>query len=94
MVISSTNEQIQNTPLLLLIVGYRAFLFSDMIVEILKSDDRLGVKKGQIYKAKIYLLDPDKVTLLRRLTKKDRKPVGKEPMVNQYLSEVSVLNDL
>jgi len=30
MVISSTNEQIQNTPLLLLIVGYRAFYFMIM----------------------------------------------------------------
>lgn len=63
-----------------------------MIVEILKSDERLGLKKGQIFEAKRYWLDPiSKVTLLRRLTKKDRKPIGKVPMCNQYLSEVKIL---
>ena len=56
-----------------------------MIVEILKTDERLGIKSGQLYEAKKYWLDPDKVTLLRRLTKKERKPIGKEPLINQYI---------
>lgn len=62
-----------------------------MVVEILNTDERTGVKSGQIYKAEKYWLDPEKVTLLRRLTKKDRKPIGKEPLVNEYMCNVRVL---
>jgi len=74
-------------------IGYNGIrvYFMIMIVEILKTDKRLGVKAGQIYQAEKYWLDPDKVTLLRRLTKKERKPIGKEPLVNQYTSDVRVL---
>lgn len=64
-----------------------------MIVEILKSDERTGVKKGQIYEAKRYWLGPNsKVTLLRRLTKKDRRPIGKEPNCNEYFHNVKVIS--
>lgn len=63
-----------------------------MIVEILKDDPRLGIKKGQIYEAERYWLDPySKVTLLQRLTKRSRKPVGGDPSCNQYRSEVKIL---
>jgi hypothetical protein len=63
-----------------------------MIVEILKTDLRLGLKAGDHYKAEPYSLDPkQKVTLLRKLTKKERKPIGKYPMCNQYLSEVKII---
>jgi len=64
-----------------------------MIVEILKTDERTGVKQGQIYEAKRYWLDPTKkVTLIRRLTKKDRKSIGKSPDCNEYLHNVRVLS--
>lgn len=62
------------------------------IVEILKTDKRLGVKKGQIYESERYFFDPNKVTLLTRLTKKDKKPIGKPPNCNQYLNDVKVLS--
>jgi hypothetical protein len=63
-----------------------------MIVEILKDDIRFNIKAGQIFEAKRYWLDPtSKVTLLRRLTKKDRKPIGKCPECNQYISDVKIL---
>lgn len=64
-----------------------------MIVEILKSDERIGIKRGQIYEAERYWLDPnDKVTLLRRHTKKDRKPIGKSPDCNEYLCNVRIIS--
>lgn len=63
-----------------------------MIVEILKDCELTGVRKGQIYEAIPYWLDPNcKVSLLRRLTKKDRKPIGIEPNCNEYLHNVKVL---
>jgi hypothetical protein len=63
-----------------------------MVVEILKDDERFKIKAGQLFEAKRYWLDPtSKVTLLRRLTKKDRKPIGKDPECNQYLSNVRML---
>ena len=63
-----------------------------MTVEILKDCKRTGVRKGQIYEAIPYWLDPNyKVSLLRRLTKKDRKPIGKEPNCNEYLHNMKVL---
>lgn len=65
-----------------------------MIVEILKTDERIGVKKGQIYEAKRYWLDPnEKVTLLKRLSKKDRMPIGKEPNCNEYLCNVKIIQN-
>ncbi len=63
-----------------------------MIVQIKKTDSRFGLKVGQIYDADPYWLDPSsKVTLKRRLTKKDRKPIGKEPGCNVYRSEVEII---
>ena len=53
-----------------------------MRVQILKTDKRLGVKAGEVYEARRYLLDPDKVTLDRRV------PDGYDPCCNQYLHEV------
>ena len=64
-----------------------------MIVEILKDCKHTGIKSGQIYRAKTYEIDPSKVTLLRRLTKKDRREIGKEPMCNEYKCNVRVLDD-
>jgi hypothetical protein len=64
-----------------------------MIIQILKKDERTGVKKGDIYLAKRYYLDPmEKVTLITRLTKKDRKPIGKDPDCNEYIHNVKILN--
>ena len=51
-----------------------------MRVKILKTDKRLGIKKGEIYKVKRYWLDPqEKVTLLSRETD------DYNPKCNQYI---------
>jgi hypothetical protein len=63
-----------------------------MIVEILNTNKELKVRKGQWYVAKSYWIDPDKVTLIQRISKKNLRNIGKEPMCNQYKSEVKVLN--
>lgn len=64
-----------------------------MIVEILKTDKHVGVKRGQIYEAKRYWLDPmEKVTLIRRLNKRTRKPIGKPPECNQYFYNIKVIS--
>jgi hypothetical protein len=64
-----------------------------MIVEILKDDERFGLKKGQLYEAKRYWLDPqEKVTIIKRVTKKDLRPIGKERLCNQYVSNVKIVN--
>ncbi len=55
-----------------------------MRVKILETDDRLGVKAGEIYEAKRYWLDPqEKVTLL------GREGDGYDPGCNQYIHEVA-----
>ncbi len=42
-----------------------------MLVEILENDERFKIKKGQLFEAKRYWLEPqEKVTLLKRVTKK------------------------
>ena len=64
-----------------------------MIVEILKSCKQTGIRKGQVYKAKRYALDPSKVTLLKRIKKKDGSEMGKDPMCNEYVSNVRILTD-
>lgn len=57
-----------------------------MKVEILKSDKRLGVKKGEMYKARPYSLDPGaKVELISRI------PDGYDPMCSQYRNEVKIV---
>jgi len=57
-----------------------------MRVKILRTDDRLGVKAGEIYSAKRYWLDPQtKVELIAR------EPDGHDPCCNQYFSEVEFL---
>lgn len=63
-----------------------------MIVEILENDERFEIKKGQLFEAKRYWLEPqEKVTLLKRVTKKDLKPIGKEVLCNQYISNVKII---
>jgi len=55
-----------------------------MRIRILETDKRLGVKKGEIYKARRYHYDPqEKVTLL------GREPDGYDPECNQYINEVA-----
>lgn len=61
-----------------------------MIVEILKTDIRFGLKKGQLYNAKTYSVDPSKVTLLNRVTKAGRH-MKKNPMCNEYCSNVKIV---
>lgn len=52
-------------------------------VRIKKTDDRFGLKAGDIYWAERYCLDPQhKVSLLERI------PDGFDPECNQYCSEV------
>ena len=55
-----------------------------MKVKILETDDRLGIKKGEVYEAERYKYDPqEKVSLLSRVAD------GHNPMCNQYLSSVA-----
>ena len=62
-----------------------------MIVEILEDQPRLGLKKGHLYNATPYWLDPsEKVTLLNRVSKSGRH-FKKDPMCNQYRSEVKII---
>jgi len=58
-----------------------------MKVKILKDDEHLGLKKGEIYKAERYQYDPqEKVTLLAR------EPDGYDPECNQYIeSDIAFL---
>lgn len=56
-----------------------------MRVKILKTDDRLGVKEGEIYEARRYWLDPEKITLDARI------PDGYDPCCNQYSKDVLIL---
>ena len=63
-----------------------------MNVEILKTDTRLGIRKGHHYKAEVYGGDPVKITLIQRITKSTSKLVGKKYKCNQYRSEVKILN--
>jgi hypothetical protein len=65
-----------------------------MIVEILKTDKQLKVRKGHWYIAKTYWIDPEKVTLLQRISKTNLRSIGKDPMCNQYRSEVKILTVL
>ena len=63
-----------------------------MIVEILETCTHTGIKKGHIYKAEVYRYSPDdKVTLLQRLTKKDRRPIGKDPECNEYRTNIKII---
>lgn len=63
-----------------------------MLVEILKTNTNTGIKKGQIYEAERYFLDPEsKVVLLKRLTKKNRKPIGKTPNCTEYLNNIKII---
>lgn len=57
-----------------------------MIVEILKTDPRTGVSKGERYEAKRYWLDPiEKVTLLKRISD------GWTPDCNEYIHNVKFI---
>jgi hypothetical protein len=62
-----------------------------MIVEILKDDKRLGLKKGHWYEAEVYLVDRSKLTLKHRISKTGRIFKG-DPMCNVYRSEIKSVN--
>ena len=63
-----------------------------MIVEILKDQPRLKLKKGHWYKAIPYFLDPgSKLTLLHRVSKKGRN-FKKDPECNQYRTEIKIVH--
>ena len=57
-----------------------------MIVQLLEDDSRFKIKKGEIFKAQVYQLDPEKITLLKRL------PDGFDPECNQYRESVKILD--
>lgn len=57
-----------------------------MIVRLLKDDPRFHIKKGEIFHAKTYPLDPGKITLLRRI------PDNFDPECNQYRGDVKVIS--
>ena len=56
-----------------------------MVVQLLKDDPRFKLKKGEIFEAQVYWLDPEKITLLKRL------PDGFDPECNQYRGSVKIL---
>ena len=57
-----------------------------MQVRLKESCKRLGIKKGEVYEAVRYALDPmSKVSLLKRV------PDGFDPECNAYISEVEIL---
>lgn len=61
-------------------------------VEIVNGDENIRTKKGQIYLAMRYWLDPNsKVSLITRLTKKDHKPIGLPPQCNEYLHNIKII---
>jgi hypothetical protein len=63
-----------------------------MIVEILEDQPRLGLKKGHWYRAKAYWVDPSsKWTLINRVSKSGRD-FKKDPMCNQYRSQVKCVH--
>ncbi|MBA7556406.1 hypothetical protein ES705_49114 [subsurface metagenome] len=56
-----------------------------MIVQLLEDDPRFKLKKGEIFEAQVYQLDPEKITLLKRLSD------GFDPECNQYRESVKIL---
>lgn len=60
-----------------------------MIVEILQTQPRLGLRKGQRFQAEPYWVDPSKVTLKNRITRSGRvlKRTGD---CNQYRNEIKI----
>lgn len=63
-----------------------------MIVELLQDEPRFGLKKGWLYNAKVYGLDPSKVTILNRVKKKDHSPFKKEIYVNEYRKNIKIIS--
>jgi len=57
-------------------------------VKIRENNIHFGLKKGEIYEAKPYRLDSEKLTLLKRI------PDGYDPECNCYRHEVEVVNDV
>lgn len=63
-----------------------------MIVEIKKTDGSLGIRKGQWYAGEPYQIDPSKITLLYRISKKTLARIGKKVVIcNQYKSDINIL---
>lgn len=60
----------------------------EFFVRVKETDERLGVKKDEVYLAKSYWLDPQsKVTLIRRC------PDGYDPSCNLYRHEIEVVQE-
>ena len=70
---------------------FRRHYDRDLIVEILKSDPKLGIKKGQRYIAETYSIDPSKITLKNIVTHEGRV-MKREANCNQYRSEVKIVD--
>lgn len=63
-----------------------------MIVEILKSCDHIGTKKGHHYEAEPFWQDPQsKVRLKNRINKTTGKRIGVDPMVNEYRHNIKII---
>jgi hypothetical protein len=58
-----------------------------IIVEILKDQPLLNLKKGHWYRAKRYWIDPEGCTLVNRVSKTGRH-FKKNPMCYQYMKDV------
>jgi len=54
-----------------------------MKVKLLDDDERFGLKKGDIFQAKKYKYDPDKMSLL------ERESDGFDPECNQYKEDLA-----
>lgn len=61
-----------------------------MIIEIAVKNDRLGLKIGERYIAEPYWLDPEKVTLLKKISKGNKVFKNSNPSCNQYRAEVNI----
>lgn len=59
-----------------------------MRVKIIKTDKRLGVKKGEIYNAFPYWLDPT-----AKLVLDSRVPDGYKPYCTHYSNEVEIIEE-
>jgi hypothetical protein len=64
-----------------------------VIVEILKDQPQLNLKKGHWYRARTYWVDPERCTLLNRVSKTGRH-FKKNPMCYQYMKDVKKIKNI
>jgi hypothetical protein len=64
-----------------------------VIVEILEDQPQLNLKKGRWYRAKTCWNDPERCTLLNRVSKTGRH-FKKNPMCYQYMKDVKKIKDV